>query len=75
MLKTPETVLLVLRCFGSFLSLGEAGASEMAESTLLRSTFVSCTPAAMVACVSVWVVSCHEEREQQCDEVKWCSAV
>lgn len=48
MLKTPETVLLVLRCLISFLSLGEAGTSEMAESTLLRSALVSCTPAAMV---------------------------
>lgn len=52
-LKTPDTVLLVLRCLGSFLSLGEAGTSEMAESTLLRSAFVSCTPAAMMTvCVS-----------------------
>lgn len=50
MLKTPETVLLVLRCLISFLSLGDAGTSEMAESTLLRSALVeSCTSAAMLS--------------------------
>lgn len=35
MLKTPLTVLLVLRCL-ILLSVGDAGASSMAESTLLR---------------------------------------
>jgi len=35
MLKTPLTVLLVLRCL-ILLSVGEAGVSSMAESTLLR---------------------------------------
>ena len=35
MLKTPLTVLLVLLCL-VLLSLGEAGASSMAESILLR---------------------------------------
>jgi hypothetical protein len=35
MLKTPLTVLLVLRCL-ILLSDGEAGVSSMAESTLLR---------------------------------------
>lgn len=35
MLKTPLTVLLVLRCL-ILLSVGEAGASSMAESILLR---------------------------------------
>ena len=39
MLNTPLTVLLVLRCLG-LLSDGEAGTSEMAESTLLRSSEV-----------------------------------
>lgn len=39
MLKTPLTVLLVLRCLG-LLSDGDAGTSEMAESTLLRSSEV-----------------------------------
>ena len=35
MLKTPLTVLLVLRCL-ILLSVGDAGVSSMAESTLLR---------------------------------------
>jgi hypothetical protein len=45
MLKTPLTVLLVLRCL-ILDSLGEAGASSMAESTLLNGT---CTSADMMA--------------------------
>jgi hypothetical protein len=40
MLKTPLTVLLVLRCL-ILLSVGEAGASSMAESTLLRGWLVT----------------------------------
>lgn len=51
MLKTPETVLLVLRC-PFFASVGDAGAvSSMAESTLLKGT---CTSADMVAGWMVW---------------------
>ena len=46
--NTPLTVLLVLRCLG-LLSLGEAGASSMAESTLLK-VACSCTSAAIVSC-------------------------
>jgi len=40
MLKTPLTVLLVLRCL-ILLSVGEAGVSSMAESTLLRGWVMS----------------------------------
>jgi len=46
MLKTPLTVLLVLLCLG-LLSLGEAGASSMAESTLVKEG-CSCTSADIV---------------------------
>ena len=53
MFATPAE-LLALRCDTfSFLSEGEAGASEMAESTLER--LLSCTSAAMLLC---------EKREQ-----------
>lgn len=51
MLKTPLTVLLVRRCL-ILDSVGEAGASEMAESTLLRGSVFDCTSAAIV-----WVLS------------------
>jgi len=51
MLKTPLTVLLVLRCFG-FLSLGDPGVSSMAESTLLKDGLCSCTSAAIVFVIS-----------------------
>lgn len=47
MLKTPLTVLLVLLCLG-LISLGDAGASSMAESTLDRGA-VSCTSADILA--------------------------
>lgn len=50
MLKTPLTVLLVLRCL-ILLSVGEAGASSMAESTLLKGGACSCTSAAIVVMV------------------------
>jgi hypothetical protein len=40
MLKTPLTVLLVLRCL-ILLSDGEAGVSSTAESTLLRGWVIS----------------------------------
>lgn len=40
MLKTPLTVLLVLRCL-ILLSVGEPGVSSMAESTLLRGWVIS----------------------------------
>jgi hypothetical protein len=53
MLKTPLTVLLVLRCL-ILLSVGEAGVSSMAESTLLRG-WVTISAADMVDEVS-WVV-------------------
>ena len=46
MLKTPLTVLLVRRCLGLD-SPGEAGASSMAESTLLNGALCSCTSAAI----------------------------
>lgn len=53
MLKTPLTVLLVLRCL-ILLSVGEAGASSMAESTLLRG-WVTSMAADMAGGVS-WLV-------------------
>ena len=52
MLKTPDTVLLVLRCLISFLSLGDAGTSEMAESTLLKSALVESWTSAAIVSVS-----------------------
>ena len=48
MLNTPLTVLLVLRCL-TLDSLGEAGASSMAESTLDKVDMGSCTSADMMA--------------------------
>lgn len=51
-LKTPLTVLDVLRCLMGLLSLGDAGASSMAESTLLRGMWAPSTAADMaVVCV------------------------
>lgn len=49
MLKTPLTVLDVLRCLMGLVSLGDAGASSMAESTLLRGTWTSSTAADMTS--------------------------
>ena len=52
MLNTPLTVLLVLRCL-TLDSLGEAGASSMAESTLDKVDMGSCTSADMLAVGSI----------------------
>lgn len=48
MLKTPSTILLLLRCLVGFASDGEAGASSTAESILLKGAVGSCTSAAIV---------------------------
>jgi hypothetical protein len=59
-LKTPLTVLLVLRCL-ILLSVGEAGVSSMAESTLLRG-WVTISAADMVGVGVSWVVCWMEWR-------------